>query len=258
MGRTRAGWRKWFRDWDRQQEAFNHNRERRFSRMLDLVEVSLPPRFVALDLGCGPGSLSARLLRRFPQARCVAVDYDPVTLRIGEGFLGTFGGRLRWVDADLGSPGWDEGLPLPKFDAALSTTALHWLDRGRLGRLYRDLGRRLRRGGIFLDGDRLPYGEAAPELARLVEKLRRRRFGDASLSAGWRLLSGPWRRWWDAAARDRVLGPLYAERARRGLEHPVRQNVPLAFHVRALRRAGFGPVEVLWRDFDDAVLYARR
>lgn len=256
MARTRVAWQKWYRDWERQQEAFNRNRERRFSRMLDLVAASLPPRFVALDLGCGPGSLSARLLRRFPQATSVAVDYDPVTLRVGQGSLGSFGGRLRWVDADLGSPGWEEGLPVRRFDAALSTTALHWLDRRRLGRLYRDLGRILRRGGIFLDGDRLPFGEGAPELARLAEKLRHRRFG--SLSTEWRSLSGPWRQWWAAAERDPVLGPLVAERAGRGLEHPERQNVPLAFHVRALRRAGFGPVEVLWRDIEDAVLYARR
>jgi len=258
MARTRAEWRKWYLGWEHQQQAFNRNRERRFARMLDLVAVSLPSRFIVLDLGSGPGSLALRILRRFPKARCVAVDYDPVTLRVGRGFLGTFGGRLSWVDADLGSPGWDRKLPVPKFDAALSTTALHWLDRPRLGRLYRDLGRRLKRGGIFLDGDRIPFGETAPQLARLVEKLRRRRFGGASLSAEWWSLSGPWRRWWNAAERDPVLGPLFAERARRGLKHPERQNVPLSYHLRALKRAGFAPAEIVWRDFEDSVLYARR
>jgi SAM-dependent methyltransferase len=258
VARTRAGWQRWYRGWEEHQEAFNRNRERRFRAMFELVAASLPARFTALDLGAGPGALSARLLRRFPQARCVAVDYDPVVLRVGQGALGTFGGRLRWVEADLGSPGWDRHLPFPRFDAALSTTALHWLDQGRLGRLYRDLGRRLRRGGIFLDGDRLPFAEGAPELARLAEKVRRQRFGGASLSAEWWSRSGPWRRWWEAAERDPELGPLFPERARRGVQKPHRENVPLAFHLRALRRAGFRPVEVLWRDAEDAVLFARR
>ena len=75
----------WLARWDDQQESFNPNRERRFEAMFDILEAWLPRRFTALDLGCGPGSLSARLLRRFPAARVVAVDFDPVVLRIGQG-----------------------------------------------------------------------------------------------------------------------------------------------------------------------------
>src|SRR5260221_2404109 len=39
-----------------------------------VLDTLLPQHFVALDLACGPGSMSQRLLSRFPQARCVAVD----------------------------------------------------------------------------------------------------------------------------------------------------------------------------------------
>ncbi|MCI4354549.1 MAG: class I SAM-dependent methyltransferase, partial [Thermoplasmata archaeon] len=97
--------------WDRQQEAFNPLREVRFEAMFDVVAATLPKRFAALDLGSGPGSLSERLLRRFPSARCVAIDRDPVTLRIGEAGLGSRGGRLTWLDADLGRNGWSAALP---------------------------------------------------------------------------------------------------------------------------------------------------
>jgi trans-aconitate methyltransferase len=65
---------------------------------------------MAIDLACGPGSLSQRLLQRFPQARVIAVDVDPVLLALGRGALGTVGGRLRWVDADLASPDWAQAL----------------------------------------------------------------------------------------------------------------------------------------------------
>ncbi len=122
-------------------------------------------RFTALDLGSGPGSLSARLLRRFPRGRSVAVDYDPVSLRVGQGALGSSGGRLQWVDARLGHPGWTERLPRRRYDAALSTTALHWLTAPALGRLYRDLHGLLRPGGVLLNGDHLPWeSRAAPTL----------------------------------------------------------------------------------------------
>jgi hypothetical protein len=57
--------------------------------MLDVLEALLPEAFVALDLACGPGAISQRLLARFPHARCVAVDLDPVLLTMGQSVLGT-------------------------------------------------------------------------------------------------------------------------------------------------------------------------
>ncbi len=94
-------WREWLRRWDRQQTRYLPFREERFAAMFDALEALLPPDFVALDLGCGPGSLSQRLLERFPQARAIAVDQDPLLLAMGQGALGDIGGRLRWIDANL-------------------------------------------------------------------------------------------------------------------------------------------------------------
>jgi SAM-dependent methyltransferase len=254
MARSAAGWRRWFDRWEAQQESFNPSREARFSAMLDLLAATLPARFTALDLGCGTGALSVRLLRRFPAARCVAIDHDPVVLRVGEGAWGSFGGRLRWVDADLGRSGWREALARPRFDAALSTTALHWLDRGALGRFYAELARVLRRGGVFLNGDRLPYGAQQPALSRLAERVRRVRFPGRSLEDEW----AAWRAWWSAAERDPELGALFPERERRQTQHPQHGDEPLAAHLRALHRAGFGLREVVWRDLENGILFARR
>jgi SAM-dependent methyltransferase len=254
MARTRAGWRRWYDRWETQQESFNPTREARFATMLDLVEASLPSRFTALDLGSGPGALSARLLRRFPKARCVAVDYDPVVLRVGRGALGTFGGRLTWVDARLGSPRWTKALPRSRFDAALSTTALHWLPDRALVRLYADLGRLVRRGGIFLNGDRMAWGKSAPELSALAERVRKIRYRGASLDDEW----AGWKAWWSAAERDPELRDLFPERERRQSQHPTHGEGDLAVHLRGLRRAGFSTVEVVWRHFENGILFARR
>ena len=254
MARSRATWRRWYRSWEEQQESFNRNRERRFRAMLDLVEAELPRRFVALDLGCGPGPLSARLLERFPRARCVAVDQDPVVLRVGQGALGSLGGRLTWVDANLGAPDWTESLPRRRFDVALSTTALHWLTPEHLRRCYRDLARLVRRGGLFVNGDRMPWAPERPELARLAESVRKVRFGGRTLRSEW----SAWEAWWRRAENDPVLGPLFPVREARGTAHPHHEDVGLAGHVRALRRAGFRRADVVWRDLEDGILLARR
>lgn len=254
MARSRAAWRRWFLRWEAQQESFNPLREARFSAMLDVLQARLPSRFTALDLGCGPGALSLRLLQRFPRAQCVAVDHDPVVLRVGEGAWGSFGGRLRWVDADLGRPGWADALPFRRCDAALSTTALHWLDARALPRFYRELARALRRGAVFLDGDRLPWGRDDPELARLAERVRKVRFRGVRLDREW----SAWKAWWDAAERDPELGKLFPERVRRHSQHPQHGDEPLSAHLRGLRRAGFARADVVWRDLENAILLARR
>jgi SAM-dependent methyltransferase len=246
-------WRGLLRGWDAQQETFNPDRERRFSAMLDVLAATLPRRFTALDLGSGPGSLSVRLLRRFPGARVIAVDHDPVTLRIGKGALGNFRGRLSWVDAKLGEPGWTSHLPVRRIDAAVSTTALHWLSEKALRALYRDLGRLLRRGGVLLDGDHLPWGPEDRGFSRLAEKVRKVRFGvrpDREWSA--------WTAWWEDAAKIPALRPLFEERKRRAAHHPRTGDLTLSVHEDALRRAGFREVGVVWQDLSNRVLFARR
>lgn len=222
--------------------------------MFDIAEATVGRRFKALDLGCGPGSLTARLLRRFPSARSVAVDYDPVALRVGAGALGSFGGRLRWVDAKLGREGWVDQLPYRRFDVALSTTALHWLTARDLRQLYRDLRGLLRPGGVFLNGDLLSWGSENPRLSRLAESVRRVRFRGASLHSEWTA----WREWWEDAEKVPALKPLFRVREERQAQHPRHGDLPMDVHVRALRRAGFREVAVLWQDLENRVMFARR
>ncbi len=247
-------WKAYLRAWDRQQEGFNPTREQRFSLMFDVVEAKLGPRFSAIDLGCGPGSLSLRLLRRFPRARVAAVDYDPVVRQVGQGALGTLGGRLTWVDAKLGAPGWARALPPGKFDAALSTTALHWLSRPDLARLYRDLGRLLRPGGVFLNGDSLPFAPPNGPMSRLSRTVLDRTTSRRDRRAGW---SG-WRAWWASARREPALRAAFREHRRRGASHPTRPASPLDVHERYLRAAHFRTVGTVWQIFENRVLYAER
>jgi SAM-dependent methyltransferase len=249
----RPNWTAWLRSWDRQQESFNPTREQRFELMFDVLEAHLGTRFTAIDLGCGPGSLSARLLRRFPRAKVVAVDYDPVVRQIGEGALGDQGGRLMWVDAKLGATGWTKALPVRRVDAAVSTTALHWLTETDLGRLYRDLGRLVRRGGVFLNGDDLPSPPGSP-MARLAREALDLRYSRKDRAAAW----AAWKIWWRNARREPALRAAFREHRRRRASHPTRASSSLAFHEASLRLAGFRTVGTVFQIFENRVLYAER
>jgi SAM-dependent methyltransferase len=253
--RTAApNWKSWLASWDRQQEAFNPTREVRFQTMFDVLEARLGRRFTALDLGCGPGSLSVRLLRRFPRARVVAVDYDPVVRQVGRGALGDVRGRMTWVDAKLGADGWTDALPVRKFDAALSTTALHWLTAPDLRRLYADLGRLIRRRGVFLNGDYLPFSPERGPMGRLSRSVLDLRYPPGRRSAEW----GGWKVWWAKARKVPALREAFREHDRREAAHPSRSGTALDVHVRALRRAGFRTVEPIWSIFENRILYAER
>ncbi|HEY3081976.1 MAG TPA: class I SAM-dependent methyltransferase [Chloroflexota bacterium] len=249
-------WAEWLRRWDAQQAGYLPHREERFAAMLDVLEALLPAAFVAVDLACGPGAISQRLLARFPDARCVAVDTDPVLLALGQGALGDQSGRLRWVKADLTEPDWSAALGEEQVDAVLSATALHWLPGDALTRVYRALGQLVRPGGVFLNGDRAGFPPHMPTFRALAEA------GLAQRERGRPAGSEDWAAWWEALRREPDLAELFAERERRFAwrqpwdrrwESPIRD-----LHEAALREAGFREVGVVWQRLDDHVLLAVR
>ena len=74
---------------------------------------------------------------------------------------------LRFADLDLRTPGWSARLGLDRApDAAVSTTALHWLPEPDLRAMYAELASVLRPGGLLLDGDHFTLDDSqTPVLA---------------------------------------------------------------------------------------------
>jgi SAM-dependent methyltransferase len=245
----------WVRRWETQQDRYPTDREERFHVMLDIVESVLGPEpGTVLDLGCGPGSLSIRLLERFPSASVVGVDLDPVLLTLARGAYGDRP-RLRFVTADLREPGWATtlGLDAP-VDAAVSTTALHWLETDALTRLYQDLAVLLRPGGVLVDGDHARF-EGQPRLAaaagRIADVARERRRNE-------RAEGETWEAWWEAVRADPVLAEAVAERDRIGHAHHGRPALRDRDDWRLLEEAGFAEAGNLWQIGADRILVAVR
>ena len=242
---TLAGW---LQRWDAQQQSYLPEREERFEVIVDLVELVAGPRARVIDLACGPASLAARVLARLPQAEVIGVDADPVLLALARS---TAPPGVTLVDADLRQPGWVRKTPAGPYDAVVSTTALHWLHEPDLRQVYAGCFGLLRPGGLLANGDHL-RASGSPRLTSLALELDRRR------TERHRGPGEEWADWWSAIRADPELGEAVAERDRRAFDHPEHSASNREAHELALRDAGFGEVEVLWRNGTDAVLAALR
>ncbi|MER8037528.1 class I SAM-dependent methyltransferase [Streptomyces hydrogenans] len=242
-------WAGWQQSWDRQQEWYMPDREERFRVMLDMVEALVGPKPRVLDLACGTGSITDRLLQRFPDAVSTGVDLDPALLAIARG---TFEGdeRVAFVTADLKDPEWTRELPYDTYDAVLTATALHWLHSGPLTALYGQVAGLVREGGVFMNADHM-IDTATPRI-NAAERAQRHARMDREKAAG--VLD--WAEWWALAAKDPALAEPTARRFEIYGEHADGDMPSAGWHADTLRAAGFGEARPVWCSPSDTLLLA--
>ncbi|CAL9461796.1 class I SAM-dependent methyltransferase [Streptomyces sp. enrichment culture] len=244
-----ADWQAWQQSWDRQQEWYMPDREERFRIMLDMVEALVGPAPRVLDLACGTGTITARLLDRFPEATSTGVDLDPALLAIAEG---TFAGdeRVSFVTADLKDPDWPSKLPYDAYDAVLTATALHWFHAEPLADLYGRVAGLVRDGGVFMNADHM-IDDTTPRI-NAAERAQRHARMDAAKDEG----ALDWSEWWQLAAKDPVLAAPTARRFEIYGEHADGEMPSAAWHARVLREKGFGEARPVWCSPSDTLLLA--
>ncbi|MFI6942310.1 class I SAM-dependent methyltransferase [Streptomyces sp. NPDC050418] len=255
MADTKSGsglgtdWRAWQDSWDRQQQWYLPDREERFSVMLDMVEALVGPKARVLDLACGTGSITDRLLKRFPEAVSTGVDLDPALLTIAEG---TFAGddRVTFVRADLKDPQWAAKLPYDNYDAVLTATALHWLHSPELAVLYGQVADLVREGGVFMNADHMPD----PATTRINAAESAYRNARAARVKAEGVLD--WKEWWQLAAADPVLAAPTAERFEIYGDHADGDMPSADWHARTLCDMGFAEARTVWASPADSLVLA--
>lgn len=105
--------------WDPQQYArYADERGRPFAELLARVAAGSPSYVV--DLGCGPGQLTADLLRRWPQARVVGVDSSADMVEAAAEHA--VAGRLEFVSGDART--WRPDRPV---DVIVANAVFQWV-----------------------------------------------------------------------------------------------------------------------------------
>jgi len=238
-------WHGWIERWDKMQDRYVLCRKERFELMVRLIAYTRHTISGVLDIGCGTGSLMLLILERFPDTEVYGIDFDPTLLALAEKRLTKFGERAHLIQTDLREKSWMKLVPAP-IDAAVSATALHWLNPKQLSRFYNRLGRILRPGGFFLNADHVRSSEA--DIQKKWEQHREQMYRQKADPAvdDW---DGFWNEYGQALKMD-------IEQFRSAFTGPwegSEQGMPLEWHFKKLKASGFEALDCFWRLDCDAI-----
>jgi SAM-dependent methyltransferase len=130
------------------------------------INLDTTPGALLVDLGCGPGNISLRLLERFPSARVVGIDGSAAMLQVAEQRRGRLSpaaaARLSFLQEILPSPAL-AAAPLARHcQAVVSNSLLHHLHRPEV--LWEAVQQLAAPGGfVYLRDLRRPLDSAAAE-----------------------------------------------------------------------------------------------
>ena len=204
-----------------------------------------------LNLGCGPGSLAFRALECYPNARIVAVDFDPVLLTMARQVAQDATDRIQFLQLDIRDAGWWMAHG-SAFDLVVSATALHWLGAENLARTYRRVYQALKPGGWLMNSDHIASDN--PETQTRYREMLRARQKAAFGQSG----ADDWDAFWDGLGRE--VGQLDLLELRNEAEYweGSDDGQPKQFHLDVLRKCGFEQVEFHRQYLGEAVIGARK
>ena len=214
-------------------------RQEMLSLIVQLIPFGRDEPLRVLDLGTGTGVPAQRVFQDFPRANVICVDKSAEMMEIGCAKLAEYGDRVRFIQADLEDPAWNNGLP-GKFDAIVSALAFNLLSDRAKQRLFVQCYEMLELHGCLVFSDRLrAAGEAIDRfyldqwMHFIVRQTREVLGKEVTLET--------------VAARQRSLD----EAA--GVKSATLEDI-LAW----LKQAGFAQVECYWKYFQWAVFGASK
>jgi trans-aconitate 2-methyltransferase len=210
----------------------------RYDEMLEVITRCLPSTSRRiLELGCGTGELSLKILKRCPNAQVIALDYSPRMLQFAQEKITASGYQQQWIgiQADFGEwannpEKFDFGID-SEFDACVSSLAIHHLHDEMKLKLFERIAASLTQDGCFWNAD--PTLPESPALAEVYKTAREE----------WAIQEGI---------------SLTDIRGKRGISSTQGyssqdQLATLDAHLEMLTKAGFKTVAVPWKYYGLAV-----
>ncbi|MEH2060989.1 MAG: methyltransferase domain-containing protein [Nostoc sp.] len=147
----------------------------RYDEMLEAIARCLPSTSRRiLELGCGTGELSLKILNRCPDAQVIALDYSPRMVQFAQDKITAAGYQQRWtgIEADFGD--WANNPEKfnigSEFDACVSSLAIHHLQDEIKLKLFERIATSLTQYGCFWNAD--PTLPESPVLAEVYKAAR--------------------------------------------------------------------------------------
>ncbi|MEH2180841.1 class I SAM-dependent methyltransferase [Nostoc sp.] len=208
----------------------------RYDEMLEVITrcLSSTSRRI-LELGCGTGELSLKILNHFPNAQVIALDYSPRMLQFAQNKITAVGYQQRWtgIQADFGD--WvnnPEKLDIgSEFDACVSSLAIHHLQDEMKLKLFERIAASLTQDGCFWNAD--PTLPESPALAEVYKVARE----EWAVEQGINLIE---------------IRAKFATSTTQGYSSQ-NQLASLDTHLQMLSKAGFKTVAVPWKYYGLAV-----
>ena len=180
-----------------------------------------------LELGAGTGTLTKKLLERFPEAEVTALDLSTEMLAVARTKLAFAGDRVILREVDVSSADLGSG-----YDAAVSTIAFHHVPARKKAPVIAALHGALNEGGALVIGD--TFKAASPQLAKGLRLINEQQLREAGMS--------------DEDIEQRKV------RSR----HSGGTSARVRDYERWFKQAGFASVDCVWKDMSLAVVYGEK
>lgn len=175
--------------------------------------------FKVIDLGCGTGTLSVEILKRFPKAKITCVDIAENMLKIAEEKLGS---GFEYINSDF-----NDFIFPDKYDLAVSSLALHHLanDEDKKN-FYNKIYNALNPEGVFINADIITGSDKFLQEIYLEKWIK---YMERNMSK--------------EEIKEKWLPNYYSE------DRPI----PLIQQLKMLDKAGFKDIDVIWKYYNYAV-----
>lgn len=174
-----------------------------------------------LDLGSGTGHGMSLVLRKFPKAKIMGIDFSNKMIVKSKKNLRNFGNRFGLIEKDFNEVEFGD-----KYDAIISAIAIHNSTHQEKDRLLKKIYKSLKKNAVLINGDFIE-GET-PEVNQLYQKVYRE-FLEKNLSG---------------------------DELKVWLRHAFEEDMPmkLSEQLKLLNKHLFGEVSLVWQ-FNNQVVY---
>lgn len=225
--------------YDVNMEIMHPNRAKMVEVALDALAMPADAALRAIDLGVGTGYFTQQFLRRYPNARVLAIDAAPTILELGRVRLEPARDRVEFITADFRKL----RTLAPRavmYDVVLSSFALHHLNAADKLSVARDAHALLAPGGWLLNADIIV--SESPDIEARIQELR--------VAGIVRRAGGNVEHFRTAESTRAFLDKLEADDGD--------QPQTLSTDLETLRSAGFRGVAALWVEYREAVCCAMK